>query len=99
MSECASLVVTATPNPDEMPSVQTYLMAVMPLLLQAGGNLVKKQRVTNIIHGRPAGMVLVMDFESADAIESIFNSDAYGDLIPVRDKGFIEMNILISSDM
>ena len=32
MGEKATLVVTATPNPNEMDSVQDYLKGVLPLL-------------------------------------------------------------------
>jgi len=40
-----------------------------------------------------------MDFESADAIIELFESDAYAALIPVRDRGFKEMNILVAQEM
>ena len=99
MTEKATLVVTATPNPDEMPSVQAYLQGVMPLLMEVGGELVKRQKVGQVINGKPSGMVLVMDFDSSDAVSDLFASEAYADLVPVRDKGFSEMNILVAADM
>ncbi len=99
MSENATLVVTATPNPDEMPSVQAYLQGVMPLLMGAGGKLVKRQKVGKVINGNPSGMVLVMDFDSDDAVTELFASEAYRGLLAARDKGFAEMNILVTSDM
>ena len=99
MSETATLVVTAAPNPEEMASVQEYLQGVMPLLTGAGGELIKRLRVDEVIHGNPAGMVLVMDFESADAVTELFNSDDYAELVPVRDRGFKEMNILVTHTM
>ena len=99
MSENATLVVTATPNPDEMPSVQAYLHGVMPLLMGAGGKLVKRQKVGKVINGNPSGMVLVMDFDSDDAVTELFASEAYRGLLAARDKGFAEMNILVTSDM
>lgn len=99
MPEKATLVVTATPNPNEMSSVQAYLQGVMPLLMGAGGKLVKRQKVGSVINGRPSGMVLVMDFESNQAVADLFQSDAYADLVPVRDKGFSDMNILVAEDM
>lgn len=99
MAEQATLVVTATPNPAEMGSVQAYLQGVMPLLQQAGGALVKRQKVGSVINGRASGMVLVMDFPSQDAVSELFESDAYAALIPARDKGFAEMNILVANDM
>ena len=99
MSEKATLVVTAVPNPEEMPSVQQYLQGVLPLFTGAGGRLVKRLKVDRNIHGNPAGMVLVMDFDSSEAITSMFASDDYAALVPARDRGFSEMNILVARQM
>ncbi len=41
-------------------------------------------------------MTLVMDFDSADAITEMFESSDYAALVPVRDRGFSEMNILVT---
>jgi uncharacterized protein (DUF1330 family) len=99
MDEKATLVVTAVPNPDEMASVQEYLKGVLPLLKAAGGKLVKRLKVDKVIRGNRSGMVLVMDFGSADAITAMFESNDYAALVPVRDRGFAEMNILLTQQM
>ena len=99
MSETATLVVTAIPNPNEMESVQQYLQGVLPLFMGAGGKLVKRLKVERNIHGSPSGMVLVMDFDSADEITAMFESDGYAALVPVRDRGFSEMNIQLTREM
>ena len=99
MSERTTLVVTAVPNPNEMASVQEYLKGVMPLLQGAGGTLVKRLKVGKTIKGNASGMVLVMDFDSADAVTGLFDSDDYAALVPVRDRGFAEMNILLTHGM
>ena len=99
MNEKATLVVTATQNPNEMESVQGYLQGVLPLLMDAGGKLVKRLKVDEVIRGNPSGMVLVMDFDSDEAITTIFESDEYAALIPVRDQGFAEMDILVTHEM
>jgi uncharacterized protein (DUF1330 family) len=44
-------------------------------------------------------MVLVMDFESSDAISKLFDSEEYASLVPARDQGFSEMNILVTRGM
>ena len=98
-SEKTTLVVTAVPNPSEMESVQKYLHGVLPLLMGAGGKLVKRVKVDQVINGNPSGMVLVMDFDSADAISGMFASEDYAALVPVRDQGFSEMNILLTREM
>ena len=99
MSEKTTLVVTAVPNPKEMESMQEYLQGVLPLLKGAGGKLVKRLKVDKPIHGNPSGMVLVMDFDSADAITTMFESDEYAALVAVRDRGFAEMNIQLTHEM
>ena len=99
MNEKTTLVVTAVPNPNEMESVQKYLQGVMPLLMSAGGGLVKRLKVDQVIYGKPNGMVLVMDFDSADEIAGMFESEDYAALIPVRNRGFAEMNIQLTREM
>ena len=82
-----------------MEAVQGYLQGVLPLLMGAGGKLVKRLKVEEVIQGNPSGMVLVMDFDSDEAITALFESDEYAALIPVRDQGFAEMNILLTHEM
>ena len=99
MSAKTTLVVTAAPNPDEMPAVQTYLKGVMPLFTAAGGQLVKRLKTTQVLSGRPAGMVLVMDFASPEVISSLFDSADYHALLPLREQGFSEMSILVTQGL
>ena len=99
MDEKATLVVTAVPNPNEMASVQEYLQGVLPLLMGAGGSVVRRLKTSKVVNGRASGMALVMDFESRDAITTMFDSPEYVALVPVRDRGFAEMNILIAGEM
>lgn len=99
MDQPTTLVVTAVPDPAEMPSVQAYLQGVLPLLMGAGGKLLKRLKVGEVVNGRPAGMVLVMDFDSGEAIRAMFASEAYAALIPARDRGFAEMNIYLGGGM
>ena len=98
-NEKTTLVVTAVPNPNEMPSVQEYLHGVLPLLMGAGGKPLKRLKVDEVINGNPSGMVLVMDFDSASAVSGMFESEDYAALIPARDRGFAAMNILLTRDM
>ena len=97
--EKTTLVVTAVPNANEMASVQEYLHGVLPLLMGAGGKPVKRLKVDKVIHGSSSGLVLVMDFDSADAISGMFESEDYAALVPVRNRGFEEMNILLTREM
>jgi uncharacterized protein (DUF1330 family) len=95
----ATLVVTAVPNPAEMDSMEEYRKAAGSLLMGAGGKMVKRLKVGKVINGNPSAMAMVMDFDSAEAIITMFESDEYAALIPIRDKGFKEINILLTQDM
>ena len=99
MPSTTTLVVTARPNPEEMESVQAYLQGVMPLFVAAGGNLVKRLRVDTVLEGTPAGMAMIMDFDSAEAIADLLDSPDYAALLPARDRGFSDMNILVTQEM
>jgi uncharacterized protein (DUF1330 family) len=41
----------------------------------------------------------VMDFDSSEAISGMFESEDYAALVPVRDRGFSEMNIVLTREM
>jgi uncharacterized protein (DUF1330 family) len=99
MTQTATLVVTAAPNGDEMAAVQEYLQGVMPVLQAAGGTLVKRLKVNRVIKGDPSGMAMVMDFDSVDSITEVFESAEYAALVPVRDRGFLDMTILVTEEM
>jgi uncharacterized protein (DUF1330 family) len=99
MSAQTTLIVTAVPNPDEMASIQEYLKGVLPLFVGAGGKPVKRLKVDEVIRGEPSGMVLVMDFDSAESVTTMFESEDYAALVPARDRGFRTMNILLAHDM
>ena len=100
MSQPTTLVVTASPNPDAPEATQEYLKGVLPLLMGAGGKPVKRLRVTDVVGGKRAyGMVLVMDFDSKDAVAALFESDEYKAHIPVREEGFTSMTINFAEEM
>jgi len=100
MTNTTTLVVTASPNPSEPAATQAYLKGVLPLFMGAGGQLVKRLKVTGAVGGKPGyGMVLVMNFESKDDIEAMFESEEYKALIPAREKGFTNMSINFANDM
>ena len=99
MANKTTLVVTAVPNPKEMAAVQEYLQGVMPLFVKAGGEVIRRLKVGKVINGRPTGMVLVMDFDTEQAVVDLFESDEYKALVPVRDRGFAEMNIRTAQEL
>ncbi len=93
------LVVTALPAPGGQEDMGVYLNKVMPLLQGAGGQLIGRYRIAEIISGGPGfAMVMVMRFEDADTIRNLFASESYKALIEVRTRAFSKIDITIADD-
>lgn len=100
MSEKTTVVVTAMPNPAEQESMQAYLKGVSPLLMAAGGVVIKRLKVQGSLTGKlPHGAVLVVDFPDRAKVEAMFASEDYTALLPSRDKGFSSVDICFASDL
>jgi len=95
-----TLIVTSSPNLNEMEELKKYVQGVMPLLLNLGGTVIKRSKLTDTYHGEQSFVfLLVMDFPSKKALTEMFDSEAYKSLIPNRNKGFTDINILYAEDL
>ena len=95
-----TMIVTAKPNPDHNEAAQAYLSQALPMLINAGGTILKRVRVSKAVVGNQTfAASLVMEFPSAEAIEAVFASGAYAAIAPYREEGFEFMNIVIAEDM
>lgn len=95
----ATLIVTASLAEGQDEARGRYLQAVTPLLIAAGGQPVKRLRVTNVVAGNAdSALALVMDFPDADTVTAAFASDEYQALLPDRDAGFSTIEILVTED-
>lgn len=100
MNDNALVFVTAIPNPADQPAMQTYLQSVLPLLMAAGGQLLGRGMVQHIVEGSADfKMAMAMSFESVDAAQTVFASDEYQALKPVRDRGFKQIDIVIAASL
>ena len=101
MSEkTVKIVVTAVPNPEAMEDMQTYLSKVVPILVGYGGEIIVRGKANKAVVGNiNFGMILVMNYDSAETIEKMFNSPEYIELIPFRDKGFKKFDVVIIENM
>lgn len=99
MTEECTLIATALPNPENPGDMKTYLEGVGPLLTAHGGGPARRLKVTEVVNGDPAAIVMVMDFPAKENLATLFASDEYKALIPARDRGFKTMNIWIAGAM
>ncbi|MEO1229139.1 MAG: DUF1330 domain-containing protein [Myxococcota bacterium] len=91
------LIVTATPQDPE--AMQAYGARAGALLVAAGGELLSRGRVTDRIAGEPEGMSMVMRFPDADAVKGVFGSEAYAELLPLRERAFSSLNIAVAEEV
>lgn len=95
-----TIIVTAVFNPDQMPSAQEYMQRAIPMLINGGGEIIRRVKVTRAVIGsQKYNAFLVMDFPSESAVDAIFSSSAYAEIIPLREAGFKSMDIVITRSM
>lgn len=96
----ATLIAVSAPREGHEEDFNSYVDQVVPLLVRAGGQLVKRLAVRDVVAGgSTAANVLVMDFRDIDTLRDVFESDEYKALIPARDSGFAYIDILITEDL
>lgn len=96
----ATLVLTASPAEGQAEALGPLVQAGQDLLVAAGGRPVKRLRVTTTIVGAAGtGPVLVMDFDSAEAITAVLASDEWQAGAPIRAKVLSNVQLLITEDL
>ena len=69
------------------PTFQKYGEATRTGIPAAGGRVIVRGGKTHVINGAPPKQVVVIQWESLEKGQAFFESDAYKQLIPIRDKG------------
>ena len=96
MSEKSLLIVKATPNPLEMEAYEYYVKNAGPIFKKFKGKSVSKYSMSDSIVGNEKfKMLVIMEFPSDDVIKKVFNSEAYQELLPYREKAFTTLNVFI----
>lgn len=70
------------------------------MLIDGGGEIIRRVKVTRSVIGENKNSAfLVMDFPSENAVDAIFSSEAYAEIIPLRDMGFKSLDIVCANPM
>ena len=100
MEEKTVLVVNARPNPDEKTALEAYLSQSSALFKAVGGKPLAKYAIqATIIGDQKFSLVSMLEFPDAEVVKNVFESDAYKQLIPLRDKAFLELNAFITQSL
>lgn len=92
------LVTFAKPNPEEIETFHGYVGASTGLAIEAGGIVSSRFGVAHVEGDAPAAIFGLATFPSAEAITTMFDSPAYQDLIPAREKSIESVNAYIVDD-
>lgn len=90
------LISTAIPNQENADASKAYSTSAAELIKKAGGVILGRHPVTKTIVGKSfSGVILLAEFPNEKSIVDLFESAEYKALIPLRDKGFKEINLYI----
>ena len=92
-----NLTIVATVNPNGKDELSYYLEKVGALYKEVNAKSVQKLKVTKpLIGSYIPSLVSIMEFQNMDSLNNVFESDAYKQLIPYREKAFSKLEAYIS---
>ena len=93
------LHIEATPNPNEMDALKSYLSQVPAIIQQHGGIPIATYDVECALDTDDSPEVfVVVSFPSREAIDNVFADIAYKAIVPLRDRGFSHLRFYITSE-
>ena len=89
-----TLIVNATPNPDETEALAYYSKHAGAILKAHNGKLLNRYKTMNTITKEKVNTTfMMMEFEDEKIIEALSSDAAYQELIPYRNKAFLDITI------
>jgi len=89
-----TLIVNATPNPNEAEALAYYSKHAGAILKSHNGKLINRYKVTNTLtKNNLYNTFMIMEFEDDSIIKALSEGEAYQALIPYRDKAFSAISI------
>lgn len=96
-NEKSILISTATGNPENMEAMKEYSVKAMELIKNSGGVILGRHPIIKTILGEKSpSAVLIAEFPNDNAITELFESEVYKSLIPLRSKGYKEVNFYLA---
>ena len=92
-----NLTIVATINPVGKEELAYYLSKVGELYHEVNAKPVNKFKVTKSLIGNyTPSLVSIMEFPNMEALNQVFESDAYKELLPFREKAFSTLEAYVS---
>ena len=93
----ATVVITGTFADGYEAHFAEYSKRVRDFLSKHGGTVVRRQRVSKLLEGEPADLVMLIDFPSAEVASTIFGSPEYQAILPLRARVFRRFTMLLAA--
>ena len=94
-----TVVAMVSINDDEPLALAEYFRVTGPLLERAGATIKKSFNINEVVVGhRPAKTVFIVEYPDKAAVDMVFRSQEYKDVIPSRDLAFSEYSVTIAAD-
>lgn len=94
-----TVVAMTSINDDEPLALAEYFRVTGPLLERAGAKIKKSFHINEVVVGhRPAKTVFIVEYPDKAAVDMVFGSQEYQDVIPSRDLAISEYNVTIAAD-
>jgi uncharacterized protein (DUF1330 family) len=91
-----TVIALVTVREDRPADLAAYMEATAPLLARAGGRIVQRFKVSEVVAGRrPAQTVLIVEYPNRAAVDAVFGSLDYQRIIPYRDRAFSEYHVSV----
>ena len=85
---------------DDSPlELAAYFQATTPLMEKAGARVLKRFGINEVVvRPRPARTVRIVQYPDRAAVEALFGSAEYEQVIPIRDQAFLDYRVSIVGD-
>jgi uncharacterized protein (DUF1330 family) len=98
--ELVKVIAFVTIAEDAPDALAAYFKVTEPLLKRAGAQIVKRFAITDVVVGpHPAKTVVIVDYPSRAAVESVFGSPEHAEVIEIRNRAFLDYSITIVDDL
>ena len=96
----AIFVINAKVNKANMQDVQEYLRQIMPIFAKNGGNLIARYKTIQEISGNDSPeMISIVEFQSAEIINKMVDSDDFKALAELRANAFNKLDMMICTSI
>jgi uncharacterized protein (DUF1330 family) len=93
------LIIIASVNPSEKDALNYYLQEMNVLYQEVGAKPTGRYKISETLMGSEStNLVSVMEFPSREALDKVFKSKKYKELVSYRQKAFLKLDALISEE-